>query len=181
MSSADAGCFADAAVCVSAGSLTLTSVVSSTFDITGQDIVANATYTAMLTDLLGNPIGTVNLSGTMQQEVLGRVTDSDTGIWDTEATALDLSGTVLSSTLTMTQDPNNASTGATSISSNGDGTYLVTGFFDMFVDLSLAAAQTQTSQQGPIYFDVAVPEPSSMALLGAPLAFLLFLRRRRSR
>jgi hypothetical protein len=174
-SSVDAGCFAT--MCVSAGSLTLTSA-SSTFDITGQNIVANATYSAMLTDLFGAPIGTVNLTGTLQEEVVDRVTDTDTGLWATDITAFSLSGTALSQTVTMAQDPDNASTGATSVTSNGDGTYLVTSFFDMFVDLSLSSDPVQTADTGPIYFDVSVPEPSTLALLAVPVFALAVLRRR---
>ena len=179
-STTDAGCFALAAVCVSAGSLSMTSVGSSTFDGAGQEIVASATYTAMLTDLFGTPIGTVDLTGSIQETVQGRSSDTDTGLWATDVTGLSLSGTVLSETMTMSQDPDNASTGATSIADQGDGTYLVTSFFDMFVDLSLASAPPETVDSTPVYFDVTVPEPSSLALLCVPVFALAVLRRRKS-
>jgi hypothetical protein len=178
-SSIDAGCFSGAGVCVSAGTLTLTSEVSSTFDGTGQEIVVEVTYAAVLTNLFGVAIGPVDLTGTMNESVVGRTTNSDTGIWDTEETALSVIGTALGDTLSMTQDPDNGSTGSTSIASNGDGTYLVTSFFDMFVDLSLGTGPPQTTAQGPIFFDVSVPEPSSLALLAVALMALAFVRRRR--
>jgi hypothetical protein len=178
-SSVPAGCFTLAAVCVSSGALTLTSVVSSTFDGTGQEIVADVSYATVLTNLFGVAIGPVDLTGTMNESVVGRTTDADTGYWDTDETALSVSGTALGNTLSMTQDPDNASTGGTSATSDGDGTYLVNSFFDMFVDLSLGTAPPQTTQTGPIHFDVTVPEPSTLALLAAPLLALAFIRRRR--
>jgi hypothetical protein len=110
---------------------------------------------------------------------VGRTTNTDTGFWDTDESALSVSGTALGNTLSMTQDPDNGSTGATAVSDNGDGTYLVTSFFDMFVDLSLGTGPPQTTETGPIHFDVAVPEPSSLALLAVPLVALAFIRRRR--
>ena len=173
-----AGCFTGAGVCVSSGSLTMTSTVSSTFDIAGQHIVADASYTAELTDLFGTPIGSVDLTGTMQEDVLDRTTDADTGTWFTDVSALSLSGSALGDTLAMTQDPDNASTGATAIADNGDGTYLVSSFFDMFVDLSLSSAPPETVDAGPIFFDVAVPEPSTLGLLAVPVFALALLRRR---
>src|ERR1039457_3376584 len=133
----------------------------------------------MRRDCFGGPIEPVSLTGTMNETVVGRTTDTETGIWDTNETALSLSGTALGDTLSMTQDPANASTGATALSNNGDGTYLVVSFFDMFVDLSLGTEPPQTTTHGPIFFDVAVPEPSSLALLAVPLVALAFVRRRR--
>ena len=177
-SAQQAGCFTDTPVCVSAGALTITSTISSTFDVTGQHIVANATYTAMLTDLFGTPIGLVDLSGTMQEDVLARTTDADIGTWFADISTLSLSGTVFGDMLTMTQDLVNASNGSTAIADNGDGTYLVTSFFDMFVDLSLNSSPPETVASGPIYFDVTVPEPSSLALLSVPVFALALLRRR---
>jgi len=172
-------CFTVAGVCGMSGSLTLTSVLSSTFDVTGQDIITNATYTTTVTDLFGTPLGSVDLTGTMEQEVLGRTSDSDTGTWDIAVTALSLSGTLLGDAMTMTLDPDIASFGATSIAADGDGSYLMSGFFSIYGDLSLASTPPQVAEEVPFDFVIPVPEPAGLALLTVPMLALAIIRRRR--
>jgi len=79
VSSSGAGCFPVPGVCVTAGTITPISLVSSTFDASGQDIVANVTYLGMLTTLGNVPLGPISLSGTMEQEVLGRTFATELG------------------------------------------------------------------------------------------------------
>ena len=110
-----AGCFPVAGVCVTAGSLTLTSLVTSTFNLFGQDIVADALYSGQLTTLGGMLLGPVTLSGIVQQEVLGRTFSIEAGSWTTDLTALDLSGPVLGHTVTLGLDAGNTSSGTTSV------------------------------------------------------------------
>jgi len=43
----------------------------------GQNIVADFVYQGALTSLMHVPIGPVSLSGTLEQEVLGRTTGQD--------------------------------------------------------------------------------------------------------
>ena len=76
--SAGVGCFSVAALCIQPGSVTFTSATS-TFDPSGQDIVANAVYTGTLTDLSHNALGPVVLTGTLKEEVLGRTFSTETG------------------------------------------------------------------------------------------------------
>ncbi len=77
-----AGCFDIAAVCVTPGTFTLTSAVS-TFLPAVQDISANATFTGSLTPLppASGSLGTFTLSGTVDLSVLGRTSDAETGSW----------------------------------------------------------------------------------------------------
>jgi hypothetical protein len=109
--SVGAGCFAAAAVCVTGGILTLTTPVSSIFDAGGQDIVTGAVYAATLTTLGNAAIGSVILTGSVEQQVLGRTTSTETGSWTTDLIRLLLTGPVLGHTLTMTLDPSNTSSG----------------------------------------------------------------------
>ena len=141
LSSTGVGCFPAAGVCVSSGSFTLTSVLSSNFNASGQDINTTVEYAGVLTNLSNVPIGPVHLSGVLEQEVLGRTFSTETGSWATDLVALSLSGPVLGHTLTLTLDPVQLSTGATSITPIGD-LFRIDSFFDVFVDLSLELGTT---------------------------------------
>ena len=141
LSSTGVGCFPAAGVCVSSGSFTLTSVLSSNFNASGQDINTTVEYAGVLTNLSNVPIGPVHLSGVLEQEVLGRTFSTETGSWATDLIALSLSGPVLGHTLTLTLDPAQLSTGATSITPIGE-LFRIDSFFDVFVDLSLELGAT---------------------------------------
>src|ERR1700760_3549037 len=104
VSSTGAGCFPTKNVCISGGALTLTSVVSSNFNLAGQDIVANATYTGQLTTMSNTPIGAVSLTGTVEQEIVGRTFSTETGSWTADIVSILLSGAVLGNTLKLTDD-----------------------------------------------------------------------------
>jgi hypothetical protein len=176
-----AGCFPAVAKCISSGSLTLTALVSSTFGGGSQDIEADATYSGELTTLLGVPVAPVMLTGTLDEQVLGRIGPDETGSWTTKLTALSLSGPVLGSTLTLGLDPAHASTGTTSITPVGGnaGTFKIDSFFDIFVELTLDSPPLETTR-GPILATLGAPEPASLALLAPALLGLLAARRRAS-
>jgi hypothetical protein len=172
ISSIGAGCFAAANVCISAGTFTLTSVVSSSFAPLGQDILADATYMGTLTTLSDVPIGPVTLTGTLEQEVIGRTSATETGSWTTDIEAMSLTGPVLGHTLTLTLDPSETSSGTTSIVPDGEA-FNISSFFDVFVELSLDSTPPLQTTVGPITVDaVAVPEPVSLAMLAISLLSL---------
>jgi hypothetical protein len=168
-----------ASVCVTPGTLTLTSLVSQNFTSLGQDIVTDASFTAVLTSLGNAPLGTVQLTGTAEQEVLGRLGATDTGSWTTELTALSLSGTVLGATSNVSLDPSNSSDGNTSITAVGNGTFQINSFFDVFVDITLDSQPPLSTTRGPIQV-TAVPEPASLALFALPLLAFAGARRRQN-
>jgi PEP-CTERM motif-containing protein len=180
-------CFPTAGVCFQFGSLTFTSVIGSPpapapFNASGQDILANAFFTGELTDTSFNPLGLVTLTGTVEQEVLGRTTATQTGSWATELLAVNLAGTVLGHNLTMTLDSGTPSTGTTSIvpitvDGNNNGTFRVDSFFDVFVDLTLDTP-TPLHATRSAHLEAA-PEPASVALLTMGLLSLAASRRRR--
>jgi hypothetical protein len=176
-----AGCFPIAAVCVASGELTLTSVVSSTFSPSGQDIVADASYTGELTTLAPphTPIEPIDLTGTVTEDVLGRTSADELGTWVTDLVVLSLSGPALGHTLTVTLDPSELSTGSTSIDFlSNRHVYQISSFFDIFIDLSLDTSPPLTTSRGPITVTAtAVPEPASLALLVAGLLALPSVRR----
>ena len=165
------GCFATAGVCVSGGAFTLGLPVSSSFSGIGQDIISSITYAATLTNLSNVPIGPVQLSGTFEQQVLGRTFATETGSWATTIIALTLSGPVLGHTLTLTQDPAQQSNGNTSIAPVGGGRFIVDSFFDVFFELTLDSVPPLQTKGGPIHVN-AVPLPGALPLFATGLGML---------
>ena len=181
VSAGGVGCFPVAGVCVQPGSLTFTSVESTTFVAAGQDIVANASYEGTLTTLSNTPIGAITLSGTVEQRVLGRTSSTQTGTWSTELLDMSLTGPVLGNTLTLVLG-STPSIGMASIEAIAENLFRIDSFFDIFVQLSLDSVPPLTATRGPIHAEVApagVSEPSVVTLLAAALLWLVGMRGRR--
>jgi len=183
-SSTGVGCFPavpPAGVCVAPGIISLTSLISSTFDASGQNIVTTASYVGVLTTLGDVPIVPISLSGTIEQEVLGRTDPGATGTWATELLALSLSGSALGFPLTLALDPSQPSTGVTSIVPVGQqNEFRIDSFFDVFVELTLGTPTPLHTTRGPIRASLLspVPEPSTLALLAGGLVACAAWRRR---
>ena len=181
VSATGVGCFPTAGVCVSAGAFTLNSPVSSVFNPQGQDITSAITYVGTLTTLSNVLIGPVQLSGTFEQEVLGRTFSTETGSWITNVIALSLSGPVLGHTLTLAQDPAQQSNGNTTITPIGGGRFTIDSFFDVFFDLTLDSVPPLHTQGGPITVTAATPLPGALPLFATGLGALGLLGWRRKR
>jgi hypothetical protein len=185
-SSTGVGCFPavpPAGVCVAPGIITLTSLISSTFDASGQDIVTAVSYAGILTTLGSVPIEPISLTGTIEQEVVGRTDPTATGTWETEIVAMSLSGSLFGFPLTLTLDPSQPSTGITSIvplGQDNDLSFRIDSFFDIFVELKLGTPTPLSTTRGPVRASLvsSVPEPSSLALLAGGLVALAAWRRR---
>jgi hypothetical protein len=182
------GCFPAAGVCALPGTLTLNAVIPSppsppSFNASGQDIVSSATYVGTLTDLANTTIGPLTLTGTVEQEVLGRTFETETGTWTTDLVSLSLSGPVLGHTLTLALDPSQTSSGTTSIVPLSDGTFRINSFFDVFVELTIDTNTPLHASRGPIELTlspvVAVPERSTWAMMILGFAGVGFMAYRR--
>jgi PEP-CTERM motif len=190
-----AGCFDIAMVCVTPGTFTLTSAMS-TFPGGNQEIVAQATYGATLTPLPSLPpttIGSVALTGTVDETVFGRMSNTETGTFPAQLTSLDLTGQLMflspnpleGATLLATLDPSEASTGTVSIKpisggSNASGEFRISSFFDIFIDVSIPSAGLSKSGIGPIPVAAGTPEPSTWAMMLIGFGGLAFAARRRA-
>lgn len=183
VSTVGAGCFPAADACITAGTLTLASVVSSMFKPAGQDIVANAVFSGQVTSIGGTGLGQINLSGTLKQEVLGRTFSTEIGTWTSDIIALSLSGPFLGHTLDIGLDGSQASFGTSSVQPSGDQ-FSIGSFFDVFVDLTLDGTPPLHTTRGPLHFEAgatvtAMPEPSGLFLSALPLLCLIAAKRRR--
>ncbi len=176
------GCFPAAGVCVQPGSLTFTSVISASFDASGQNILANATYDGTLTNLSHVPIGPITLTGTVEEEVLGRTFSTQTGSWNTELLSLALSGPVLGHTLTLGLGvpPSTGMASIQPVGVNQGEAFRIDSFFDIFVDLTLDSTPPLHTTRGPLHAElVAAPEPASLVLLVGGVLGLAAARRSR--
>ena len=173
VSPSGAGCFI-VGVCVTPGPFVLTSATSS-FDVTGQEIMANAVYGAVLTlppPAPDTPIGSVALTGTVDETVLGRTSDSETGSFNTLITGLQLTGNLVlpgssldGATLLATLDR------SADIGRNDDhhaGRQFVqdrTVSSTVFIDVSIPDTPYSRSGIGPIPLVAVAPEPSTWAMM----------------
>ena len=76
------------------------------------------------------------------------------------------------------ESPTLQSTGQTKVTDNGNGTFHVDSFFDVFTELSTDGGQTWIPSQGPSHVNL-VPEPSSIVLGALGLLGLGFMAIRR--
>jgi hypothetical protein len=188
ISPSGAGCFTLAGVCVTPGTFIQTSPVSSMFGGPNQLIVTGASYDASLTTVGGTvPIGSVDLTGTVDETVFNRTSDTETGPFKTELTGLSLSGKL---TFVDPSNPLNGDTvvatlgsskslGTTTITPLGQREFRISSFFDVFIDVSIPGTVFSKSV-GPIPVVAVVPEPSTWAMMLIGFAGLGFARLRRA-
>jgi len=136
-----------------------------------------STFTGMATGAsLGTNVMPLTLSGPVQVEIFNRPSNNMTGTFDTEMLQLDLSG---GPGIMIRESPTLASTGMTKITDNGNGTFHIDSFFDIFTELSLDGGATWTPSTAPTHVDLVTPEPATFGILGlGSLALVIFRRRR---
>jgi hypothetical protein len=177
-SGAGAGCFEFAGLCVTPGSLSVGSTISDTFSAGSQLLDLDGVFSTTLTPNAG-PTIPFNMTGTFEERVLGRTSDTATGSWTTDLLSADFTGTLPGGTaVTLGLDPLHTSGGTTSIETAVGGGYIINSFFDVWVELSTNSTPPLATTRGPLTLTL-VPEPATIALLGLPLAGLLAVRRLR--
>jgi hypothetical protein len=168
------GCFPTAGFCIEAGSLTFTALSSKNFNTSGEDLTMQASYTGTLTDGANHILGPLLLTGSVEEEVLGRTFSTETGSWNTKLLSLALSGLLQGHTLSLGLGPSD-STGTDSIDPIGDGSFRIDSFFDVFVDLTFDTTTPLHATRGPVLLTLPptlVPAPAGLSLLAAPALFL---------
>jgi hypothetical protein len=191
-----AGCFT-VGVCVTPGAFVQISATSKFVPAQGmlpavQDIIAQATYSATLTlapPLPPTTIGSVALTGTVDETVLDRTSNTEIGTFITDITSLDLTGTLMlppdnpldGATLVATLDPSELSSGTTSITPLGQNTpeFVISSFFDIFIDLSVPSLGLSRSGIG-VTVVAGVPEPATWAMMLIGFTGLGFAAHRRA-
>lgn len=175
------GCFPTAGFCIEAGSLTFTALSSKSFNTSGEDLTMQASYTGTLTDTSNHILGPLLLTGSVEEEVLGRTFSTETGSWNTKLLSLALSGPLQGHTLSLGLGASD-STGTDSIDPIGGGLYQIDSFFDVFVDLTLDTNTPLHATRGPVLLTLQptpVPAPAGLTLLAAPVLFLSLAHWRR--
>jgi hypothetical protein len=182
---AGGNCFPAVNLCVASSEFTLTSLKPPGFVQSGSNefITTNATDTIQLVrDTLPHiPEGSVTLTGTIEQEVLGRLNNFDQGSWTVDLVSMSLTGTLLGHTLTLTLNPAHTSSGTTTIAEDG-ALFRIDSFFDVFAEITLdLPSGTLTATPSGSATATGVPEPGTLALLAGSLPVMLAAMRRRRR
>jgi hypothetical protein len=114
-------------------------------------------------------------------QISSGIDSGNTRNFSTEMTQLDVSGGSLPGGVLVRESPTFTSTGETSITDIGDGTYGIDSFFDVWPDLSIDGGMTWIPSAGPAAHMGLIPEPSSLALLGLGASMVLAFKARRNR
>jgi hypothetical protein len=126
----------------------------------------------------GGAIQRISLQGSVTTLVLGKV-GNVTGTFNTEMTALTMTGSSSLGTITFRESPTLPSVGQTSITSIGGGAFQINSFFDVFAELQVGNSPFVLPQSdgGPPSERVALtnPEPGTLSLFGVcTVGFLFF-------
>jgi hypothetical protein len=106
----------------------------------------------------GSSPGRVELTGPVQ--IVTRAKGgATTGSWDTEIVSMSLSGDVGGVSIEIRESPSLPSPGETKVADNGDGTFNIDSFFDVFTELSIDGGpfQPQTNGAGRMDLQRATP------------------------
>jgi hypothetical protein len=139
--------------------------------------------TSRIVDTLPS-IGTVSLTGTLGQDLIGRSSSTELGSWTTDIMSLSLSGSVLGQALNVGLNPLQTSSGATSIVTSGNQ-FLVNSFFNVYLSASLGSSPAfdlspfqLTLVASPVS---STPLPDALPLFATGLAALALFGWRRKR
>ncbi len=137
-------------------------------------------------ELLG--MASVNGSAATPITLMGSVTvdvfDYSTGqlgTFNTQMTSMDMTGTLAGQSVQITLDPNNVSTGQSSITDIGGGNYVISSYFDVFTELSVGGGTAKPSSGSDPVTLQQVPEPAALIVwagLGA-MGLIAYVWRRR--
>jgi hypothetical protein len=120
----------------------------------------------------------VMMEGRVQTVALNKGPTDTTGLFATEMVGMSLSGTGPTPPFVMVREGAPPSLGQTRIMDNGDGTYHIDSFFDVFTELSFDGGANWFPSIGPTRVNL-VPEPSSVVLAAlALIAAVGYVRRR---
>jgi hypothetical protein len=148
-----------------------------TATITCEDIVPGACQLRLNGLPPGVPvIGT--LDGRVQTVAYNKGPTNTTGTFATEMLGMDLQG--FGGMVRIRESPTLPSLGSTRINDNGDGTYHIDSFFDVFTEISLdGGANYNYVAALPTRVDLVVPEPASIGLFAIAFVGIAGVARRR--
>lgn len=122
-------------------------------------------------DITVPPVGPASGIGNTDTIVQRSSGTGDDGTFTTQMTQLDMSG--LSGGAMIRLDPNAPSTGQTTITDNGNGTFQITSFFDIFTDISLDGGNTWAPSTGPAVVTPSAPDAGeTLPMLLIPVTLL---------
>lgn len=116
----------------------------------------------------------VEMNGPVQTVVYNRLSGV-TGTFDTEIVSMSLSGL---GGVMIRESPTLQSTGQSTITDNGNGTFHVDSFFDVFTEISLDGGSSWIPSSGSTHVVLGIPEPASIVLMGLALLGLVGWKRR---
>jgi len=133
-----------------------------------------------LVSVNGGPAQPITGSGPVSV-IVSNYAPGDLGTFNTQMTQLDLTFPALPGA-EIRVSPTIPTTGQTTISANGDGTFHINSFFDVFTELSLDNGQTWMPSTGGAQVNLSpLPEPSTVTLLAIGLVGLAVRGLRRAR
>lgn len=139
---------------------------------------AGASFSALTKmSFFGGPtLTSFNPGDTAAASITGLLDAPPVHTYATEMLLLNLSGLPLGALIR--ESPTLASTGAHTIVDTPPSGFQISGFFDVFTELSLDGGATWIPATGPVH--IVIPEPCSLALLTSAGALLIRRHRRRA-
>jgi len=159
-------------------------VINSETFVAGKELVdANAVLDAnVFQNIGGSPgpfLGPLSLPGSINFAYFGRSLGTLLGTFPAQITAFDFMGMFTGHTVEV-RNAATPSTGETTITQVGAGLYEVSGFFDIFAELSIDGGPFVPGPPRHTVLTAAVPEPGSLGLAAfGVLGLAAFAARRR--